>query len=83
MSTKPLLKEYSISDIILSNSEDRYYYVGTFAGTENPSVEWPHRHDFYSIIWFTESLGINVIDFEEYEIKPNRLFFIRPKQVHN
>lgn len=46
-------------------------------------MEWPHRHDFYSIVWFTDSTGINVIDFEEYEIKPNRLFLMHPQQVHN
>ncbi|MDF0707668.1 AraC family transcriptional regulator [Flagellimonas okinawensis] len=80
---KILLKEYSISDIILSNPKDRFFYVGTFEGTEDPKVEWPHRHDFYSIVWFTKSTGINVIDFEEYEIKHNRLFLMRPKQVHN
>lgn len=59
------------------------FYIGTFEGTEDPQVEWPHRHDFYSIVWFTKSTGINVIDFEEYEIKHNRLFLMRPKQVHN
>nr|WP_140960313.1 AraC family transcriptional regulator [Flavobacterium jejuense] len=46
-------------------------------------MDWPHRHDFFSLVWFTKSSGINVIDFEEYEIKPNRLFFMQPKQVHN
>lgn len=75
--------EYSISDIIVSNPREKFYYAGTFEGTEDPDVEWPHRHDFYSFVWFTESSGINVIDFEEYEIKPERLFFMQPKQVHN
>lgn len=46
-------------------------------------MEWPHRHDFYSIVWFTESTGVNVIDFDELEIKDNRLFLMQPKQVHN
>ena len=59
------------------------YYAGTFEETENPDVSWPHRHDFYSLVWFTHSVGINVIDFEEYEIKPDRLFLMHPKQVHN
>lgn len=78
-----MLKEYSISDIIISNPKEKYFYVGTFEATENPRVEWPHRHDFYSLVWFTKSSGINVIDFEEYEIKHNRLFLMRPQQVHN
>ncbi|GHC61100.1 AraC family transcriptional regulator [Ulvibacter litoralis] len=81
--TNILLKEYSISDIITSNPKENFFYVGTFEDTEDPNVEWPHRHDFYSLVWFTKSTGINVIDFEEYEIKHNRLFSMRPKQVHN
>ncbi|SHK43359.1 AraC-type DNA-binding protein [Flagellimonas taeanensis] len=78
-----MLKEYSISDIIISKSKRKMFYVGTFEGTEDPDIAWPHRHDFYSLVWFTKSSGINVIDFEEYEIKHNRLFLMRPKQVHN
>lgn len=78
-----MLTEYSISEIITSNPKEKAFYIGTFENTENPNVDWPHRHDFYSIVWFTNSLGINVIDFEEYEIKTDRLFFMQPKQVHN
>ncbi|MCR9229119.1 MAG: AraC family transcriptional regulator [Flavobacteriaceae bacterium] len=78
-----MLKEYSISDIILSNPKEKFFYFGTFEATEDPNVEWPHRHDFYSLVWFIKSTGVNVIDFEEYEIKHNRLFLMRPKQVHN
>lgn len=78
-----MLKEYSISNIITSNPKEKFYYVGTFEGTEDPDIEWPHRHNFYSIVWFTKSKGINVIDFEEHEIKHNRIFLMQPKQVHN
>lgn len=78
-----MLKEYTISDIIVASPKEKFYYVGTFEGTENPDVNWPHRHDFYSIVWFTDSSGINVIDFDEYEIKPDRLFLMHPGQVHN
>jgi len=78
-----MLTEYSISEIITSNPIEQSYYVGTFESTENPNIDWPHRHDFYSLVWFTESSGINVIDFDEYEIIPNRLFFMHPKQIHN
>ena len=74
---------YSISDIILSNNGKQPYYAGTFEDTEDPPVEWPHRHDFYSLVWFSEGSGINVIDFEEYAIIPHRLFIMHPHQIHN
>ncbi|WP_282088932.1 helix-turn-helix domain-containing protein [Aquimarina algiphila] len=78
-----MLKEYSISEIIISNSQKEPYYIGTFEDTEAKDVDWPHRHNFFSIVWFTDSTGINVIDFDEYKIKPDRIFLMQPKQVHN
>ncbi len=78
-----MLTEYSISDIIISELVNDSFYAGTFEGTEDPSIDWPHRHNFYSIVWFTNGLGINVIDFEEYKIQSNRLFLTKPKQIHN
>lgn len=45
-------------------------------------VSFSHRHFFYVIYWVHEGSGKHIIDFEEYEIKSNRIFFIRPEQVH-
>ena len=45
-------------------------------------VSFSHRHFFYAIYWEHEESGKHIIDFEEYEIKSNRIFFIRPEQVH-
>lgn len=77
-----MLKEYAISDI-LSISEYIPYYVGIFENTDDPDIEWAHRHSFFSLVWFTQGDGFYVVDFQEYEIKPNRLFIVNPKQIHN
>ena len=77
------MKVYQITDIIPDLIKPTEYYVGVFEDTPDPKIEWPHRHAFYSLIWFTKGNGINVIDFDEYEIKPNRIFTINPKQIHN
>lgn len=45
-------------------------------------VPFSHRHFFYAVYWIHEGSGTHVIDFEEYEIRPDRIFFIRPEQVH-
>lgn len=75
--------EYPLHDIILHPDAAKGYFIDRFENIEDPPVEWPHRHAFYSIVWFTEGLGINVIDFSECEILPSRLFTVNPKQVHN
>lgn len=78
-----MLKEYTIADILQSQQNNIPYYIGTFEGTDDPDIEWPHRHAFYSLVWFTEGTGFYVVDFQEYEIKKDRMFFVSPKQVHN
>lgn len=78
-----MLKEYSISDILALSAQHIPYYAGTFEGTEDPEIEWPHRHSFFSLVWLSEGSGFYVIDFEEYEIKADRIFLVSPKQVHN
>lgn len=60
-----MLKEYSVSDILDLPSQHIPYYVGRFEDTD---VEWTHRHDFYSLVWFTAGTRFYIIDMEEYEI---------------
>lgn len=43
---------------------------------------FPHRHSFYVICLIRSGSGIHVIDFEEFDVRPNRLFIISPYQVH-
>lgn len=42
----------------------------------------PHVHTFYEIIWFREGGGKHFVDFQEYPIEKNMLFFLSPGQVH-
>ena len=77
------MQEYKINEIITSLKNSKDYFAEAFENIEDSNIEWPHRHSFYSIVWFTEGTGINVIDFSEFEIIPNRVFKINPKQVHN
>lgn len=42
----------------------------------------PHRHDYYTILWATNACGDHYIDYQHFLIKPNRIFFVNPGQVH-
>jgi AraC-like DNA-binding protein len=42
----------------------------------------PHRHDYYSVIWSITATGRHIIDFREYALQPNHIFFVSPEQVH-
>ena len=42
----------------------------------------PHRHDYYTVIWSKNNSGKHIIDYKEYEMMANDIFFVRPGQVH-
>lgn len=47
------------------------------------TLPYPHRHDFYHIVWVVSGTGHHVIDSVLYEVRPNTLFFMAPGQVHD
>ncbi|EQA46327.1 DNA-binding helix-turn-helix protein [Leptospira broomii serovar Hurstbridge str. 5399] len=42
-----------------------------------------HRHDYFAVFFFLKGMGNHRIDFVDYKIEDNSLFFIRPGQVHS
>ncbi len=47
------------------------------------TLPYPHRHEFYHIVWVTRGTGCHVIDSVKYEVRPNSLFFMMPGQIHD
>lgn len=45
-------------------------------------TDFPHRHDFYNLIYIKNGSGTHDIDFKRYNIEPNQLFFMNDGQVH-
>ncbi|NHM08025.1 helix-turn-helix domain-containing protein [Flavobacterium sp. CYK-4] len=41
-----------------------------------------HRHDFYFLLFVANGSGRHAIDFIEYQVSDNVVFFVRPGQVH-
>jgi len=46
------------------------------------NVHFPHRHDFYYILYISSGSGSHTIDFKKYPVKSGRLFFMSPGQIH-
>ncbi|MCU0416341.1 MAG: AraC family transcriptional regulator [Cytophagaceae bacterium] len=46
-------------------------------------VHFPHRHDFYHLVFFTHGGGGHSIDFEQFKIQPFHVYFMVPGQVHD
>ncbi len=44
-------------------------------------INRPRRHDFYMVLWLTSGAGTHFVDFNEYPIRPNGMYFVAPGQV--
>ena len=42
----------------------------------------PHRHNYYNIYYIEKGKGTHVVDFMEYKIEDNQLYFVLPGQMH-
>lgn len=48
-----------------------------------PAVPFPHKHDFYQLMFITQGRGRHQIDFHSYPIKKGQLYIMKPGQVHS
>ncbi len=46
-------------------------------------ADFPHRHDFYNLIYIVKGSGKHTIDFQEFEVKPQQLYCMNDAQVHS
>jgi AraC family transcriptional activator of pobA len=42
----------------------------------------PHSHEYYTLLWSQNASGRHIIDYKEYEMNADDIFFVRPGQVH-
>ncbi|MEY5047820.1 MAG: transcriptional regulator, AraC family [Bacteroidota bacterium] len=74
---------YSIDRFNTKAEHGMQFQVEIFNRNRDFKVSYPHRHDdFYEILFVTQGKGVYTIDFEEYEIKPDAIFFLSPGQIH-
>ena len=76
---------YSIDkfDNINSNNEGDFY--ANFLNIhvkKNDFTNFPHKHDFYLVILFTNGNGYHEIDFEKYKLEKGTIFVLKPGQMH-
>lgn len=50
---------------------------------KHQKLVFPHRHNFYHLVFFTQGSGTHTIDFRQYQVEPRQLYFMVPGQVHS
>lgn len=73
---------YSLHNFSLSEGESQQFQVEVFDANRHFSVQYPHRHDFFEVLYLSKGSGFHVIDGNKYEIKPPCVFFMSPGQAH-
>ena len=64
--------------------EGREFTVDLVRLEDRPDIprSFPHRHDYYHLLWMSEASGTHLLDFERHEARANTVFFVSPGQLH-
>jgi AraC family transcriptional activator of pobA len=62
----------SLSEIRIEKIKDRHI----------PKVPFPHKYDFFHIMFVKEGSGWHEIDFNKFNVNPPQAFVVKPGQVH-
>jgi AraC-like DNA-binding protein len=79
---KDIFPFYSIGHFINEPTNPTAFEVLQFEKMSEPDVADVHKHTFYEIIWTESGNSTQTIDYKEYAVAPQSLFFISPNQVH-
>jgi AraC-like DNA-binding protein/quercetin dioxygenase-like cupin family protein len=76
------LPVYSLDSFSSPERKSQQFQVEVFDANRHFSVKYPHRHDFFEVLYLLKGSGYHVIDGNKYEIKPPCVFFMSPGQAH-
>lgn len=68
---------------VFANNGFQIEYMPDFLDDKEFDNHSPHVHSFYEILWFREGAGHHTVDFIDYEVKTNTIFFLAPGQIHH
>ncbi len=81
-SKNKLLPVYSLDKFNTSAKRSHLYQVEVFDANRHFEVSYPHRHDFYEVLYLSNGSGLHIIDSNKYDIAPPCVFFLSPGQAH-
>lgn len=76
------INEYHLNRHQPKKPQIAIYNLEEYISKHKEHTTKPHLHSYYQIIWFKEGVGNHYVDFNEYEVTENRIFFIAKNQVH-
>jgi AraC family transcriptional regulator, transcriptional activator of pobA len=76
------IRTYTFSEFEENNSSFSLRRLEDLYRMKHGESDIPHRHDYYTIIFFEKGAGTHIVDFTEYPIEDHSIYFIVPGQMH-
>ncbi len=81
-SNKEQIPVYSLQTFSPPERNSQQFQVEVFDANRHFAVKYPHRHDFFEVLYLSKGSGNHIIDGNKYEINPPCIFFLSPGQAH-
>jgi AraC-like DNA-binding protein len=77
--------DFPVFDSSDFSGEASAFYFDLVRLQDNPEIPraFPHRHNYYHLLWMTEAAGTHMLDFESFEVRAHSVFFVSPGQLHS
>ncbi|MBN2486660.1 MAG: AraC family transcriptional regulator [Bacteroidales bacterium] len=82
MHQKKGIPVYGLNNFRRLGEKNLLFQVEVFDANRHFNVTYPHRHDFYEILYLSKGSGYHIIDSNKYAIVPPCIFFLSPGQAH-
>src|SRR5690606_4552550 len=76
------INEYHLNRHEPDKAQFAIHNLNDYVKEHHRNTTTPHIHSFYQIIWFRQGQGKHFVDFKEYNVADNTVFFIAKNQVH-
>lgn len=77
-----MLVEYHLNRLQPEKLQFAIFDLREYLTNDDGKTTYAHTHSFYQIIWFKSGRGKHYVDFKEYDVFDNAIFFIAKDQVH-
>lgn len=82
MIEKQHIPVYSLHNFSAPERKSQQFQAEVFDANRHFQVKYPHRHDFFEVLFLVRGSGFHVIDDNKYRIDPPCVFFLSPGQAH-
>lgn len=82
MKNQKQLPVYSLTSFSTNDKVTRQFQAEVFDANRHFAVQYPHRHDFFEVLYLYKGSGYHIIDSNRYEVHPPCVFFMSPGQAH-